>query len=89
MKIIENYGRRLMKDMKLNLIQRLKLQLVGHVYIGHFSKPGWSDTLPHYAFKCSKHGLVVAPTRGYKKRLDCPVCREEMKQSEENNQETN
>jgi len=69
-----------MEAINLNIIQRFRLQLSGYTYVGHRSKPGWKDSIPHYAFKCPKHGTVVDYPHGYNQRLECPQCREEKKQ---------
>ena len=60
---------------KLTLLQRIKLRLLGYVYIGHYKlSETWRDSLPFYAFKCPKHGIVVDYPHGYYDRLDCPYC---------------
>jgi len=55
----------------LNLWKRLRLRLLGRVCIGNYRKPGWSGTLPFYAFTCPNHGVVVDYPHGYNGRLDC------------------
>ncbi|GAG10014.1 unnamed protein product [marine sediment metagenome] len=61
----------------LNLWQRFKLWASGQVYVGHRTRPGWSGSLPFYAFQCPVHGIVENYPHGYSRRLDCPLCQEE------------
>lgn len=61
-------------DSRLKLLQRLKLQLAGYVYVGNQMREGWKDSLPHYAFRCPEHGVIVDYPHGYENRLRCPLC---------------
>ncbi|MFH0850542.1 MAG: hypothetical protein V1924_06355 [Candidatus Bathyarchaeota archaeon] len=61
--------------MTLSTLQRVRLQLIGHVYVGDRRRDGWSGPLPHYAFRCPIHGLVEDYPHDYKERLECPICR--------------
>lgn len=70
-------------DSRLKLIDRLNLQLSGHIYIGEKKMAGWKEPLPFYTFKCPIHGYVTTYAMGHKKRLVCPLCIEEL-QKEEN-----
>ena len=63
---------------ELSLFKRLVLWLCGHVYIGSRTMPGWSGSLPFYAFRCPVHGLVADYPRGFNDRLRCPLCFEDM-----------
>jgi len=54
-----------MKGKALSLWQRLKMQLSGYVYVGDRQRPGWTGSLPFYAFKCEKHGIVQDYPHGY------------------------
>jgi len=56
------------------MLQRLKLQLSGYVYVGDRQRNGWRGALPHYAFQCPVHGLVESYPHGYDGRLECPMC---------------
>ena len=67
------------KDPRIKLLERLKIQLSGYVYVGDRFKEGWKEPIHHYAFKCPKHGLIVDYPHGYNQRLECPKCREEEK----------
>ncbi len=62
---------------ELSLIQRFRLRLLGHVYIGHRIRAGWKGSLPYFAFRCPVHGLVEDYPHGYTDRLDCPMCQRE------------
>jgi hypothetical protein len=59
--------------------QRLILWLQSYVVIGKIKKVGWSKEANLYAFTCPKHGLVSSHVKGYRERLDCPHCWEELK----------
>ncbi len=59
---------------KLTLIQKIILKLKGHVFIGNRTRPGWKGSLPFYAFKCDKHGLVEDYPHGHEEKLECPKC---------------
>lgn len=61
----------------MNQFQRLELFLTGRAFIGHRKRPGWKKTLPLYAFRCPKHGIVEDYPHGYNDRLDCPECLKE------------
>jgi len=62
----------------MNSLQRLELFLTGRAYVGHRRRPGWTGSLPFFAFKCPKHGIVEDYPHGYNSRLDCPRCRREI-----------
>jgi len=64
-------------DPRIKLIERLKIQLKGYVYVGDRKEEGWTKELPYYAFRCPEHGIVYDYPHGYKQRLECPLCREE------------
>ena len=65
-------------DEKLKLLERLKLGLSGQLYVGDQMKEGWKESLPFYLFKCPIHGLVKSYPKGHSKRLECPLCQEEL-----------
>jgi hypothetical protein len=60
--------------MKLTLIQHIQIFLLGSVKIGEITRPGWSGSLPLYAFRCPEHGIVSNRPQGYGEYLRCPVC---------------
>ena len=66
-------------DNRLKLLDRLKIQLQGHLYLGEEMKEGWKEPAPVYMFKCPVHGYVKSTVRGHG-RLECPEC---LKQSTE------
>ena len=66
-------------DSRISLINRLKIQLKGYVHIGDEKPDGWRKELSIYAFRCPKHDIVYDYPHGYEGRLECPICREEMK----------
>ena len=39
-------------ERRLNLIEKLKIQLKGHIYIGNEKREGWKEAAPFYMFKC-------------------------------------
>lgn len=57
---------------ELSLGQKIILRIQGHVRIGSRKYLGWKDPLPHYAFKCQEHGIVVTYPSGFGKKLICP-----------------
>ena len=61
--------------MKLSILQRIQLEVMGYAYIGHRKYPDWSGPIPFYAFKCPEHGLVTNYPHGYRQILECPKCR--------------
>lgn len=61
-------------ESELSLIQRFRLGLIGHVYVGHRIRAGWKGSLPFFAFRCPIHGLVEDYPHGYNDRLDCSRC---------------
>ena len=60
--------------MKLSTWQKLKLKMLGHAYIGHRQKPGWSGPLPFYVVKCDEHGLYEDYPHGHRQYFSCPEC---------------
>ena len=60
----------------MNPLQRLELFLTGRTYVGHQRRPGWVGSLPFYAFRCPKHGIVEDHLRGFEgdEYLNCPLC---------------
>jgi hypothetical protein len=64
-------------DRRISLLNRLRMQLSGYVYVGERSRDGWRGSLPHYVFECPVHGLVESYPHGYDGRLECPRCVEE------------
>lgn len=54
-----------MSDVKLSRVQRIKLSLFGYVSVGYRRKPTWKGPIEHFAFRCTKHGLVVDYPHGY------------------------
>lgn len=67
--------------MELSLGQKIILRIRGYVGIGSRKKEGWSEAIPHYAFKCPDHGIVVDYPRGFDEQLSCPVCVEDSLQT--------
>jgi hypothetical protein len=55
----------------------LRILLTGTSYVGNYKNKGWKDSLPFYAFKCPKHGIITNHVKGYNKRLECPKCKTE------------
>jgi hypothetical protein len=64
-------------DPRIRLLNRLRMQLSGYVYVGERQRDGWRGPLPHYAFRCPVHGLVESYPHGHDQRLECPLCVEE------------
>jgi hypothetical protein len=69
-------------DKRIKLLQKLKIQLQGHVRVGEEQKEGWKTPTPVYMFNCQKHGYVKSNAKGYSKRLECPQCLEELNAKE-------
>ena len=63
-------------DSRMTLINRLKLQLQGHLNRGLKEHPETKTPLKYYAFKCDVHGIVEDYPHGHSKYLECPICRE-------------
>jgi len=68
-------------DDRIKLLDRLKIQLQGYLYLGDEKKEGWKKPAPVYMFKCPIHGYVKSVPRGYNGRLECPLCIEELKKN--------
>ena len=61
--------------MKLTGLQKLRLMIVGRVFVGMKKKPHWTKgKLPFYLFRCPKHGLVEDYPQGRYDQLRCPEC---------------
>lgn len=69
-------------DERIKLLEKLKIQLQGHVYVGEEKREGWKEQVSIYMFKCPKHGYVKSNVKGYNERLECPTCLEELKNNE-------
>jgi hypothetical protein len=61
-------------DTRIKLLDRLKIQLRGHLYVGDELREGWKEPAPVYMFKCPIHGYVKSVVRGFNERLECPEC---------------
>ena len=59
----------------MNALQRLELFLTGRAYVGHRRRPGWTGSLPFFAFKCPIHGIVEDYPHGWDNYFNCPRCR--------------
>ena len=68
-------------DNRIRLLDRLKIQLQGYLYVGNEKKNGWKESAAVYMFKCPVHGYVKSIVRGFNERLECPFCVEEFKNS--------
>ncbi|MFC1802857.1 hypothetical protein ACFL0D_02700 [Thermoproteota archaeon] len=64
-------------DSRLKLLEKLKIKLSGHLYVGDEIRDGWKEPAPFYIFKCPIHGYVKSYVRGYSERLECPDCLKE------------
>jgi len=62
--------------MKLTWWRRLLIRLGVPVYVGHRRLNGWKGSLPYYAFRCPEHGVVETYPQGYRRRLECPKCKQ-------------
>ena len=65
---------------QIKLLERLKIQLQGHISVGLEKKNGWKEPVEFYMFKCPIHGYVKNYVKGHDKRLECPECLIEMKE---------
>jgi|GEM_PF-2287953 len=65
---------------QLSLINRLKLKINGYVLMGNKKRAYWVEPIPFYLFYCPEHGLVEDYLHGYTKRLECPICRNIVKE---------
>jgi hypothetical protein len=65
----------------IKLIERLKIQLQGHISVGHEQRNGWKEPVEFYRFKCPVHGYVKNYVKGHDKRLECPECHMEKKEN--------
>ena len=70
-------------DKRIELLDRLKLRLQGHLYIGDEKIGDSEETVPFYVLKCPKHGYVKTYVRGFQARLDCPKCIKELEEIRE------
>ena len=69
-------------DSRIKLLERLKIQLKGHIYLGEEIKAGWKEPIPYYMFKCPKHGYVKNYAKGHDEILECPECIKELKKEQ-------
>lgn len=68
------------QELKVSLLQRIRLKLWGVAYVFHARKEGWSGELPFYIVKCGKHGYFLDYSHGYAEYFLCPSClKEEVK----------
>jgi len=64
-------------DPRLRLLEKIKLELTGHVYIGDQKVEGWKKPISYYMFKCPIHGYVCNHVTGHDEKLLCPICLED------------
>ena len=67
-------------DNRIKLLERLRIQLQGHLYLGEEKRAGWKEPIAFYLFKCPKHGYVKNYAKGHQEILECPECLEELEQ---------
>ena len=58
----------------LSSLQRIILRVRGSVFLEAISLRGWTQKLPLYLFKCSKHGYQISYPTGHMMVLYCPKC---------------
>jgi hypothetical protein len=63
------------------MLDRLRIQLRGHLYVGDEMREGWAEPIPVYMFKCPVHGYVKSIIKGHD-RLECPECLKEAMKTE-------
>ncbi|TET71986.1 hypothetical protein E3J39_03495 [Candidatus Bathyarchaeota archaeon] len=61
---------------RLSLLQRIKLNLFGHVNISNGLVNGWKGRTRLLAIKCKDHGVVVGMLLGSERQVRCPLCNE-------------
>lgn len=61
----------------VSLFKRIVIRIFGHIYLEHRLYEGWTESLPFYLAKCSKHGYYESYPHGYEQELRCPKCLEE------------
>ena len=66
----------------LSSLQRVILRVRGSVFLEAISLRGWTEKLPLYLFKCSKHGYQISYPTGHMMVLYCPKCFHEEQNSE-------
>lgn len=71
-------------DNRIKLIEKLKIQLSGNIYIGEKKMNGWKESLPFYMFKCPIHGYVTTYVMGHDNNLICPICIKEILKENKN-----
>jgi len=67
------------KPIKLTLVQKIRLKLLGITPTKKKKLPGWRGEIQFYAFKCPTHGVVEDYPHGYRKILLCKKCGEQQK----------
>ena len=58
----------------LNIIQVLRLIILGSVFVDWMKFDGWKEKIPFYLIKCPKHGYQLCYPSGYNRSLVCPKC---------------
>ena len=63
-------------DSRISIINRLRIQLRGHINRGVKEHPETKAKIEYFAFKCPIHGIVEDYPHGHARILECPKCRE-------------
>jgi len=58
----------------LSKVERIRLRIMGRVYIGDRIRDDWKKALPHFLARCKKHGLYLDYGHGWKLEIECPAC---------------
>jgi len=69
------------REIRLTMLQALKLKLLGEVKVFNGRPEDWTGALgevPFYVTKCPRHGYYLAYHTGFKKELRCPSCLQEL-----------
>lgn len=66
-------------SVEVSFWKRLKLAVLGELYLRHDMKPGWLDKLPFYIVRCTRHGYFLDYPQGWEERFYCPLCEKELR----------
>jgi len=62
----------------LSLSQRIRLRIIGEIFLRMEKREGWTNPLPIYLVRCPKHGLFETYPQGFDDKLRCPSCLQEL-----------
>jgi hypothetical protein len=71
----------IIKNLKMSLKQRLHLKIFGNFLFKEVQLDDWKNPMSVYVFECPVHGLQTSYPVGWRRKLICLRCLDDLKDS--------